>query len=139
MRVYLADPDFGALARLNDAGHEVALAEPLTEVSGHVSADEAAALFGEAASEEIAVARTADAIVYVGDEPDPYIATLAQAVGVPLVQVDELLDEQQIQRAVPIVITKKLIVTALVQVVSISLGMGLGYLAFLYAVSILDQ
>jgi hypothetical protein len=57
---------------------------------------------------------------------------------VPLVQVDELLDEQQIQRGVPIMSTK-LIFIALVQVVSIGLGLGLGYLASLYAVSILDQ
>jgi len=66
----------------------------LAEMSGHVSPDEAAAgLFGEAARQEIAAARTADAIVYLGDGPDRYTATLAQAVGVPLVQVDELLDE----------------------------------------------
>jgi hypothetical protein len=35
--------------------------------------------------------------------------------------------------------TKMLIIRALVQVVSIGLGVCLGYLAFLYAVSILDQ
>jgi hypothetical protein len=34
---------------------------------------------------------------------------------------------------------KKLITFALVQVVSIPLGVCLGYLAFLYAVSIIDQ
>ena len=35
--------------------------------------------------------------------------------------------------------TTKLIFIALVQVVSVGLGLGLGYLASLYAVSILDQ
>ena len=35
--------------------------------------------------------------------------------------------------------TKELVIRALVHVVSIGLGVCLGYLAFLYAVSILDQ